>query len=190
MTSINSPLGRKVFTSENTMKEFSVRDDEVKRLNEAEENYRREKELKLNPDKQRMSDFSKKRIEILLNLTVLKKEVRVNNTTFVLRTLKANELRQALSAAFKFAESASFEYLFELRRQILSRCIVSIENLDFESFIDSQKLDDKLYFIDNMDDNLAKLLHSAYDELAKESNDKYGIKTEDQAKEVSEDLKK
>lgn len=188
MTEFNSSLGRKQIP-QSKQREFVVQ-DESEDLRKFEEEIRREKQARINPEKERMSDPAKKRIEFLLNLTTLKKEVTINNTKFVIRTLKSNELRDVLKAGSIYNDSPKFEFLFELRRNILARSLVSIESLDFDSFIGSDNLQDKIEFIDSMDENLLKLLHAAYEELFKESEDKYGIKTEEQQKELVEDLKK
>lgn len=188
MTEFNSPLGRRTFSA--PMREFTVEDptdDEIARLKEAQEEIKRQRQLKANPEKERMSDSSKKRIEFLLNLTTLKKEVEINKTKFVLRTLKGKEQKDAIVTA---AKHEGVNYIFELRRNLLARSLESISSLSFEEFIGSNVLEDKLNFIDEMDDALVKLLYKAYDELFVESNSKYAIDSEEKAKELVEDLKK
>lgn len=189
MTEIRSSLGRRQIP--NQQKEYIVDDveqDEIQQLRLAEEEIKRQRQLKANPEKERMSESSKKRIEFLLNLTCLKKEVEINGTKFVLRTLKSDELRSVFKEVNKTDNGV--DQLFELRRNVLARSLISIGSLSFNDFIDSDSLNDKMSFIDNMDEILAKLLHKAYDELFQESQSKYGIDTEEKQKELVEDLKK
>lgn len=190
MTKIHSPIGSRIIS--NQQREYIVddaTDEEILKIREIEAERKRVLEQRANPDKERMSNDSKKRIEFLLGLTTLTKTVEISKTKFVLRTLKSNEQRDSLSAASKYIENG-VEYLFEMRRQILARSLVSIEQMSFDDFIKSSDLNDKLSFVDEMDDTLVKILHSNYDALFKESQSKFGINSDEQAKEFVEDLKK
>jgi hypothetical protein len=180
MPVIESELGSRNF---NKMREFTV-DDEAS----LEEEIKRQRFLKANPDKEQMNPAGKDRINFLLGLTRLTKTVVIENTKFVLKTLKSSENREIVAESSKYAGTQ--EAQFEIRRQILARSLAQIENMSFEDCIGSKNINDKLNFIDSLDETLCNLLFSAFDDLVKDANNKYGQKTPEQVKEVVEDLKK
>lgn len=194
MTKIDSPLGTKNFNQtgrrfvvENS--EFSNEDfnDEVDEM-EFQKEVAAHRELRKNPEKQRMSTTSKDRLNFLLGLTRLEKEVTVEGVTFKFRTLTSKDSREAVAASTQFA--GTLEVNFEVRRQILARSLASINSMSFSDFIQSNLLDDKLAFIDSLNDGLCVILFDTYTKLVEESNNKYGVNKQEEVMEVLEDLKK
>ena len=156
-------------------------------LQNAEQEIRATREARKN-NKERLNDGAKRRIEILLGMTRSTREVTIGKNTFIFQSLKSKEISQAYMAAAEF--DGTIQGPFEIRRQLLARSLTNISNIEFEQFIGSKSMEDKLLFIDEMDHALLSRLHNEYLELEKESRDKFAIKTEEDTKEVLEDLKK
>jgi hypothetical protein len=138
--------------------------------------------------KERLNAGAKKRIEMLLGMTRSNREVVVGQNSFVLQTLKSKELSEALTAAAEF--DGTVQSPFEIRRQLLARALTTISGIDFDSFIGSNDMEDKLFFVDNMDHALLLRLNREYQTLVTEHDELYAIKSPEDAKEVLEDLKK
>lgn len=138
--------------------------------------------------KERLSDGARRRIEILIGMTRLSRSIDISGNTFVFQTLKAREMREAITAASQF--DGTIQSIFEIRKQLLARSIVQIAGVDIEQFIGSDTLDARLLFIEELDDTLSNRLYDEYLLLVKEAKNKYTIKTDEDAKEVMEDLKK
>lgn len=211
MSEINSPIGKRTFTSK-PMKQFEVPDFESgqgsekefinkeyseknhfsdnisnNELNELEEK-RKLRELQLNKASERLSPGALERMNILLGLTKTTKVVDLgNNVTFTLQSLKNKETREVLIAVSKFG---GFESSFEMRRQYLARSIVKVTDYDLETFISSNLLEDKLLFVDELDDGVANKLYDEFTLLNNEVKERYSVNTVDDAKEVADHLKK
>lgn len=138
--------------------------------------------------KERLTDGAKSRIEHLIGMTRLKREIVIGTDTYILQTLRSREWRDALVAAAEYDGTVQFS--FELRKQILARSLIQVANVDIESFLRSSELEDKLFFIEEMDHNLLTRLQSEYTLLSNEAQEKYAVKSEDDIKEVVSDLKK
>jgi len=202
MVNFESPIVSKRVNTTSSFRELEVPDESgysnqnfsyeepVKQHRNIEEIERelREAQQAKRSGKEKLSDGAKRRIEMLLGMTQLKKEVKIENNTFLLRTLKSKEMRDALFAASSFDGTVQAPY--EIRRQLLSRSIVEISGIDIESFLGTDKLDAKFAFVDDLDESFILRLYNEYLILAKESSDKFSIKNEIESQEVSEDLKK
>jgi hypothetical protein len=137
--------------------------------------------------KERLSDGAKRRIEMLIGMTRLMRDVEIDGKLYRLKTLSSKELRDALSAA---ADYVGVQFVFENRKQILARSLVVVAGVEIEQFLSSTDLEDRLEFMDLLDHSLLLRIYNEYNILAKESQDKYVIKTEVEVKEVLGDLKK
>jgi len=185
MPEIDSPLGPRKFKQ--TMKEIDI-EDASEDASSFEEELRQHRELRRNPEKERMSPVSKDRINYLLGLTRMTKEFEVNDVKFLLRTLKSSENRESVAKSSKFLGTPELD--FEIRKQFLARSLQSIHGMNFDDFIGSSNLEDKLKFIDSLDEGLANIMYLKFQELVKEANEKYSLNKESVAKEVVDDLKK
>lgn len=136
----------------------------------------------------KISEAAKRRIEALCGMSQLTKEVAVGENIFVLRSLKTKENREIINAALKY--DGTVEFSFEIRKQALARSLVSVAGVDLEAFLGTTDFSAKLDFIDELDDAISDRLYNEYLAINKEIKDKYAIKTEQDAKEVIEDLKK
>lgn len=136
----------------------------------------------------KVSPAAKKRIEMLCGMSMLTREVDIDNNIFTLRTLKSKENRQALVDAVKY--DGTIEFSFELRKQILARSIEKIAGVEIDAFLGSFDFKAKLEFIDELDEAVLDKLYNEYLSLNKEIKDKYSAKNEVEVKEVIEDIKK
>ena len=138
--------------------------------------------------KERLSDGARRRIEMLVGMTRLTKDVEIDGQLYRLQTLKSKELRDALVATSEF--SGSIQMVFETRKQLLARSLIVVAGVDINQFLNSDDLEDRLYFIELVDHALLLRLYNEYVALANDAQEKYSLKTEEQVKEVLEDLKK
>lgn len=138
--------------------------------------------------KERLSDGARRRIEMLVGMTRLTKDVEIDGQLYRLQTLKSRELREALVATSEF--DGSIQLVFETRKQLLARSLIVVAGMEIGQFLSSDDLQTKLDFIEEMDHSLLLRLYNEYVILANDAQDKYSLKTEEQVKEVIEDLKK
>jgi len=154
---------------------------------ELEKQIRQAKEMRRS-GKERLNEGAKRRIEMLVGMTRTIREVVIGENAFVLQTLKGKEMREAMTSAAEF--DGTIQASFEIRRQLLGRSLKQVAGVDIESFVNSSELSARLNFIDEQDDALLNRLYSEYLLMTKEADEKFAIKTEKDAKEVIDDLKK
>jgi hypothetical protein len=138
--------------------------------------------------KERLSDGAKRRIEMLIGMTRLTREVDVGGQMYKLQTLTSQELRDAVVATAEF--DGKVEFIFENRKQLLARSVTVIAGVAIDQFLNSDELEAKLEFIELIDHALLHRLYGEYVSLTQEAQNKYSPKTEEQVKEVIADLKK
>lgn len=138
--------------------------------------------------KERLSEGARRRIEMLLGMTRLTRDVEIGGQVYKLQTLTSQELRDATVATAEF--DGNVQFIFENRKQLLARSIVVVAGISIDQFLNSDELEMKLEFIELMDHALLHRLFTEYTNLVKEAQDKYSPKNEEQIKEVVEDLKK
>lgn len=201
MANFDSPLGKKTFNA-TKMRTFDVPDEtnysesyqepqelqeEQEDLNSLEKDLRKAQEAR-KTGKEFLTAAAKKRIDMLLGITRMTSEVNIDNTIFILRTLKSKEMREAIYNASLF--EGTIHTTYELRKQLLARAITHIAGIDINEFLNSNLLEAKMIFIDEMDESLNNRLYNEYVDLVNKSNKKYAMKNIEDAKEVAEDLKK
>jgi hypothetical protein len=125
---------------------------------------------------------------MLIGMTRITRTAHIENNDYVLQTLKSKELREAVVSASLY--DGTVQSPFEIRKQLLARSITQVAGMDFEQFVGSHELEAKLDAIEEFDHYLLGRLYDEYLTMVKEARDRYAIKTEDDAKEVVEDLKK
>lgn len=138
--------------------------------------------------KERLSDGAKRRIEMLIGMTRLTKDIEIEGQQYKIQTLSSREFRDALTATAEF--DGTVEFLFENRKQIMARALVIIAGVEINQFLNSYDLQDKLDFIELMDHALLLRLFTEYSTLSQEAQSRYSLKTDEQVKEVLADLKK
>lgn len=159
----------------------------VRELSEVEQQILAAKKAK-REGKERLSDGARRRIEILLGMTRMTRDIDLDGQLYKLRTLTSEELRDALVATAEF--DGSVQFIFEMRKQVLARSLIMVAGVEIEQFLNSHDLVDRLYFVEILDHALLIRLYNEYTDLAQEAQNKYSPKTEAQVKEVLEDLKK
>ncbi len=137
---------------------------------------------------EKISEGAKRRIEMLIGITRNTRDVDIEGNVFTLQTLKSKEMRQALMSVAQY--DGTIEGPFEMRKQYLARSITHVAGVDINNFLASDKLETKLSFIDELDEPLLNHLYSEYLELTKIAREKYSVKSDEDVKEVLEDLKK
>lgn len=176
---------------ENSLNEFQARMEAQMNpdtgLSEAEREIRQARDAK-RTGRERLSDGARRRIEMLVGMTRGTRTADIAGQTYVLQTLKSKEMREAIIVAATFDGTVQFP--FEFRKQLLARALTQIAGVDINQFIGSVELEDRLVFLDEIDEALLDRLYAEYMEMVKEAKDKYSIKTDQDAKEVVEDLKK
>lgn len=138
--------------------------------------------------KERLNEGARRRIEMLIGMTRTTHTAEIEGNVFIFQTLKAKEMREAIIAASEF--DGSIESPFEIRKQLLARSLIEISGVPVEQFIGSARLEDKLLFIEELDEALLNRLYDEYIKLAREAKKKYSIKSDEEAQQVVEDLKK
>jgi hypothetical protein len=159
-------------------------------MNELSEEEKRIIELKKakREGKERLSDGARRRIEMLIGMTRLSREVQVEGQTYKIQTLSSKDLRDVMVAVSEY--DGTVEFMFEHRKQTLARSLTVVAGVDITQFLNSYELQDRLDFIELMDNALLIRLFSEYAKLDKEANDKYALKTDAEVVAVVEDLKK
>jgi len=195
MSGFDSPLGKRNYNNNVQIREFSVGEDLPPNMNEINSFNQKasfEEMSSLKKDKmqgiQRLDPGAKRRIEILLGAVKTTREVDIVGNSYVLRTLRTKETQDAILAVSKFDGTVSFPY--EIRKQMLSRSLVSIGGVDFDQFVGSSNLEDKCNFLDELDEALCNRLYDEYLILVDEVQNKYRINSKEDAEKVAEDLKK
>lgn len=138
--------------------------------------------------KVRLNEGAKRRIEMLCGLTRTTRTVDFDGQAFSLRTLKNKEMRAALMAASQF--DGTVESPFEIRKQLLARSLYEIAGTDATLFLGDTSIEAMFEFLDEVDETLLTRLYSEYLVLVDEASKKFAIKTEADAQEVVEELKK
>lgn len=138
--------------------------------------------------KERLSDGARARIEKLIGMVRGTHSVVIEDVEYSFQTLKTKEMRNAMLSASEFNNTVQFPY--ELRKQILARSLIKVAGAEIEQFLNSNALEAKLLFLDELDEELSNRLYQEYLQMAQNIKNRYAIVTTEDAKEVVENLKK
>lgn len=145
-----------------------------------------------NQGKYQVSDSTRQRIEFLLGLGKATRSVEIehdgNMVVFELKTLSAKDITTI--ALLKYNKTNEEELFFNMVSQTLAKSIYSIDNIPLFDLIGSSEDEDCLSFVQNLDESIIQRLFVEYLDMKSENNNKYSIKSNKDAKEVQEDLKK
>lgn len=136
-----------------------------------------------------LSDEVKKRVEFLTGICRSKKEVEIDGVKFSVYTLKSGELRE-ITRSVLGKDNKSVDFIFELRAHTLARALFAVNDTPLQYILGGNNIDTILAFIDELDENTVTLLYKCYEELVNNTKEKYGLNTEEDAKEVAEAIKK
>lgn len=137
----------------------------------------------------RITDFAKRRIEILSNIGRLTRDVQIGESVFSLRTLKEHEQRAATLASVENAK-LDLQIHFEGRKQQLSRALYKIDGEDIAIVLGTDDPEARLELLGALEDIVVEKLWTELVSLKDEVRTKYGIKSAKDAEEVAADLKK
>ena len=181
-------------TDENNVRNFQNKSDqsftntsEEERESEAR-SYIAARDASKRGGKEKITDGAKRRIDMLLGLIKVTREVVIENNVFILKTLKAKDMRDVMIGTFEFEGTIQAPY--EMRKQLLGRSLTHVAGIEIEQFIGSPSLESKFAFIDQLDESLSNRLYDEYVLLSNSAKEKYSIKSSEDMKEVIEDLKK
>jgi len=192
---ISSPMGRLAFAKQQEQKVLTVDDptepneEEVAEeaetaMIEAVEKARKEKrqaQVKAAPQ-------AIHRLEILAGIGRLGSDIKIDDVTFSLNSLKAREMREVMVAVSKV--DTAVEQAYEMRAQTIARAITKIEQQPFDIVLGTDNLDDKVLFVQELDEGVLVKLHNEYNAMVKNSNEKVGEDLGKTAEEVVENVKK
>ena len=195
MSNFESALGSKNFSG-SKYREIDVPDESMEHdqsdvdFQEFERQIKADREYK-RTGKERISVGAKSRIEKLIGLTKTSRTTSImldgNPTDFTLESLNAKEARLAITEAYKFENN--FQVTYELRKQFLARSLISIAGVSVEQFLSSNSLQDRLDFLDQLDDGFLNKLYGEYLILKDEVDQKFKVNKEN-SEEIVEDIKK
>jgi len=154
---------------------------------EIEREIRQAKEAK-RTGRERLNDGARRRVEMLVGMTLSTREVNLEGNVFVLLALRSKEMRAAIMAAAEF--DGTVQSPFEIRRQLLARSLSTVAGVEVAQFVGSNTLDAKLQLIDDLPEALLNRLYSEYLILVQEAREKFSVKSPAEAEEVIADLKK
>lgn len=159
----------------------------VRQMSEVEQQILAQKKAQ-REGKERLSPGARNRIEKLVGMSRLTKDVEIGGLMYRLQSLTSKEFRDAIVATAEF--DGSVQQIFEARKQTLAHSLVIIAGSEANQFLASDDFQVKLDFIEELDHALLLRLYNEYTALAKEVQDKYSLKTEEEVKQVLTDLKK
>lgn len=188
---ISSPIGRLAFANQQERKVLTVDDpteeaeiDPEQEILEAVQQARREKE----EAKIKAPPSAIRRLEILTGIGRLGSQVEVDGVTFTIKSLKGREMRAVMVATSLVSNAV--EQAFEIRAQTIARALDKIDNQPFDIILGSDDLEDKIAFVQELDENVLVKLYNEYTRMINESNAKISEDLGTTAEEVSETVKK
>jgi len=205
MPSINSPLGRLQAAQQNPQKRVLTVPNEEDNLEnnvisnqEDNNNFMPNEEIQhddyLNQrktivnKKPQFSAIAKERIEFLTGLGRCKEVIDFEGTNFSIRSLNDQETTDVALVLNKVTSKA--EFVYEIRRQTLARAIYQIDGQPVYLVIGSADIEDFISVLKEMDDLCIDHLWNKYSYMVQSKKDKFSIKDNIDAKEVSAQIKK
>jgi len=203
MPNFESPIGNRKFNQQN-FREFNVSDETEfsnqeffneedishfqNKVASYEHHQHQNDDLKSLKNKKNLTDGAKRRIEMLLGMTQMTRDVKIGENIFTLRLLKSKDMRAAIAKAAEFDGTIHASY--EARRQFLSRSLTHISGIEIDDFLGSSTLESKLEFLDELDEPLLGKLFLEYNLLEKDAKQKLALNNKEDAAEVVENIKK
>jgi len=141
--------------------------------------------------RERISPEAKERIMFLTGLGRIVDSVIVDDIKFTFQSLKGSEQNDVFEAIGEIGEMSALKMQFEIRFQTLARALTHIQDKLFAEVIESDHIEDKLSLIRDLDENVSDYLYKWYQKnIVSIGQDKYAIKTEEDAEEVADAIKK
>lgn len=152
---------------------------------EQEQAIKKARQEKLNPT---ISQPAKIRLEYLADIGRITKEVKIGPSTFTLRTLKSKEQRQVFLTLVDVNNKVDEAY--NLKLHSLAHSLLKIDGQDLEMVLPIRTFQDRISFLENLEESTIDQLFTAYQELKTSSDQQFALKTEQDVKEVSDALGK
>lgn len=152
---------------------------------EEEEALRRARKEKLNPP---ISPQAKTRLEYLADIGKMTKDVTIGGVTFTLRTLKSKEQRQVFLTLVDVTNKVDEAY--NLKLHTLAHSLIKIDQQDVAIMVKINSYADKVKMLESLEETVTDQLFTAYQKLKADSDKQFAITSEQDMKEVSQDLKK
>ena len=193
MQEINSPLGRKVIssgTSSPPRQMFSIPDEEQKQVQLTPEQFAefQSKKIETKQISKKPTTEAKLRIEILTGIGRLQSDVIIGENKFSLQSLKSGEMREIIKSISNITSGTDASY--ELRTQVLAKSLYAIDDKPTDLVIGAVSLEDTMHFINDLQESVVNKLYKGYTTMIEDNEDKMVVSTVEQAKEVSEEVKK
>jgi hypothetical protein len=128
------------------------------------------------------------RFEILLGIGRLVDTVEIEGFTFQLRSLKNKELNHIMSLS-SLESTAAMQALF-IRSATLAYSLMSIDDIPFGTYIQSEDMANKASFIDDMEASVISKLWDAYTKMLKSHNEAIISDLGGDPKTIAENIKK
>lgn len=210
MTEIESPLGKKIYSSTAPQRRVLMVPEEDPSLTQGgtfqhppqqrqagvkmsmEEMEELEQMRNQTIDRQtRVSPEARNRLEFLSGIGRMEESVTVENVKFTLQSIKSGEQEEVFEVVSDLGNVSAIKLQFEIRAQTLARAIFAIDDQPLGIVIGSLNIADKVAATRQLDENVADYLYKWYQEhIVKKAQDKYAVKTEEDAQEVIEAIKK
>lgn len=204
MSEINSPLGRRNFA--NQSKVLTVPDESehahsgplagipAEFLNtntqaEVDRNALIAQRKAAQESAQKISPGAKERIEFLLGIGKVTKDVDVDGTTFTLKALSDVQNQDVLLKIVQGYKNDADALLYS-RRLTLTYAITHIDGTSIGIQLGDDSFETKFTVLGQMDSDVIGYIYSHYEEMTVNKRKKYTIKNEKDAEQVVEELKK
>ena len=190
MSSINSPLGR-MKMAQATQRTLSVPDEtepleDLQKIKQTREQIASSQKI-LSPD-------ARERLNYLANLGRKTEEVEVEGITFTLRTLKAKENAEAIHFGSSLGEPSinqTIDSYHSMRNYTMSKAIQAIDGISLENVVGSRDTEVIIkHLLEEMDEAVIDYLYGKFLTMTKNHKEKFSIKSQEEVKEVIEDIKK
>ena len=213
MTDIDSPLGRQSFSDRGNQSNVYTVDDPTQTSaeynrssehfqqqdqnrqplrpisDEEMKNYERVKEAAY---KQRdmLSETQKKRFEYLAGIGRVEAYLEMGGSKFEMRSLTDGELEDVINVMMTMADKHEASFTLEIRRQTLARSLFRIDGISINEIIGSNKIEDRINLIKQLDDVLVSALYKKYESDILAKTKEYAIKNDADVKEIVDTVKK
>jgi hypothetical protein len=124
--------------------------------------------IRQNIQEQRVPKEAINRLEVLVGIGRLVTELTIDNVSFKLRSLKSKEQQDVYRVAL--AAPIGLEQAYVLKVQTLARSLYEVNDQPVE-FLGLQKLEQKIEFIEELEDLVVGELYNKYNEMLKTHND-------------------
>ena len=210
MTEIDSPLGRKVYSSTAPQRRVLTVPEEDPSLTQGgtfqQPPQQRQAGGKMSMEEMedverirnqvverqtRVSPEARNRLEFLSGIGRMEESIMIEKTKFTMQSIKSGEQEDVFEVVSELKNASAIKLQFEIRAQTLARSIYAIDDQPFGVVIGSNYMEDKVTATRQFDENVADYLYKWYQEnIVKKAQDKYAVKTEEDAQEVIEAIKK